>query len=246
MAEKRDRGPHQAKNKPILDSAIFGGGGVEVANPNVSNADERKTVILDEDLEGLEFEDRVWLYWRRNKNFIVLLITLAFVVVVGSNAWKLYVKNSKNALAESFADAETFEERVDFSKANANTPAAGVALLQNADVLYGQGKYKEAAENYKTAADYIKSGVLFGRACLGNAVSLLKAGEAEAGKAALIALSKDYATGAYSAEAAYHLGVLSLVSGDSAAAEAYFEDVQKNPKAGNWAYLAQNYAQRLK
>ena len=246
MAERKDRGPHQAKNKPVLDSSIFGAGSISVQNPDVSAADERKTVILDEDLEGLEFEDKVWLYWRRNKNFIVLLITLAFVFIVGSNAWKLYVRSSKNALAEEFAAASTFDARADFSKANVNTPAAGVALVQNADILFADGKFKEAAENYKTAAGYLKSGVLFGRASLGEAVSLLKGGEAEAGKAALLALSKNYSAGAYSAEAAYHLGVLALSGGDSAAAEAYFEDVQKNPNAGNWAYLAQNYAQRLK
>lgn len=246
MADKRDRGPHQSKNRPMMGSSVFGAGDISVDNPNASVADERKTVILDEDLEGLEFEDRVWLYWRRNKNFVLILVTIAFASILGSNAWRYYVKSKNDALAQGFAAAVSFDAKADFSKANVNTPAAGVALLQNADVLFRDGKFKEAAELYKTSADYLKSGVLFGRASLGNSVSLIKGGDLAGGKAALEALSKNAKAGSYSAEAAYRLGVLSFASGDSAAAGAYFDEVLKNPNAGNWAALAQNYAQRIK
>ena len=62
MSEKFFRkGPQNAaKNKPHIPTDA------ELAS--VPASDERKTVILDEDLEGVDLEDRVWLYWKRNRN----------------------------------------------------------------------------------------------------------------------------------------------------------------------------------
>ena len=56
MSENNFRkGPHASKNKPpVADVEIL-------ADGSVSSAKERKTVVLDEDLEVVEFEDRVWL-----------------------------------------------------------------------------------------------------------------------------------------------------------------------------------------
>jgi len=69
------KGPHAAKNK-VVDLT-------ELA----SASDERKTVVLDEDLEGVEFEDRVWLYWTRNKNFIIASIAMAVAIIVGVQSY---------------------------------------------------------------------------------------------------------------------------------------------------------------
>lgn len=248
MAEKKNRGPHQAKNKPVFAnefSAVTGGSVLKVSDPNAPSADERKTVILDEDFEGLEFEDKAWLYWRRNKNFILSLIVLAFAFVLGSNAWKFYVSSQREAVASEFAAADSFDAKNQFAAANVNTPAAGIALVQNADVLYKEGKFSDAAKLYETAAEYLKGGSLYGRAALGNAMSLLKAGGLEAGKAALESLAANQSAGVYSAEAAYHLGVLAFASGDSAEARRQFALAESNPRAGAWAELARRYQSRM-
>ena len=84
------KGPlNAAKNRPSLPS--------EAELAGVPAADERKTVILDEDLDGVEFEDRVWLYWKRNRNFIVFTITAACAIVIGVQAWKMYRANASES-----------------------------------------------------------------------------------------------------------------------------------------------------
>lgn len=247
MAENKQRGPHQAKNKPteILGSSdsIFGGS-VSVANPNAS-ADERKTVILDSDLEGLEFEDRVWLYWKRNKNFIYLCVAVLFASIILSNGWRMYVNHRNAVLANGFAQATNFDERAAFAKSNSGTSASGAALLQNADELFEAGKFAEAAKCYLDASENLKGTILAGRAKIGEAFSYLKAGDKEKALSVLEATANNLEYSANSAEASYHLGVLAFAQNKSEDAKKYFEAVLSNKDAGRWADLASNYLQRL-
>ncbi len=247
MGENKNRGPHQAKNKPLnygSSDAIFGGS-VSVQDPNAS-ADERKTIILDEDLEGLEFEDRVWLYWKRNKNFIITVIVLAFAIIIGKHAWVSYVESRDNAIATEFAAADTFEARAEFAKNNSGLAAAGAALLENADELFGQGNFAEAAPVYKSAAENLEGEPFYGRALLGEAMSTLKAGKAEDAKKLLEALSANADALSYSAEASYHLGVLLLSEKKVDEAKKAFEAISQNPSAGEqWNMLATSQLNKL-
>ena len=246
MGESKNKGPHQAKNKPVnygSSDAIFGSE-IKIQDPNAS-ADERKTVILDEDLEGLEFEDRVWLFWKRNKNFIITLIVIVFAVIVGKHAWLSYTASRDSALAAEFSAAGTFEAREAFAKSNSGTPAAGVALLENADSLYSEGKFAEAAEVYKSAASSLKGDVFYGRAMLGEAVCVLKSGKAAEAEQLLQKIAADPEALTYSAEAAYHLGALAFSQGKLADAEKYFDLVKSNPSAGQWAFKADIFKSRI-
>ncbi len=155
------RGPHAAKNKQNK--------GAEVADASVSAADERKTVILDEDLEGVEFDDRVWLYWKRNKGFIISTVVSAFAIIIGVQGWKVYSAKRADSLAEAFAAAGV-EGLEKFSEQNPGTTLAGVALLEVADEAYKAGKYGDAVKAYNRAASELGSGILKGRAMLGAAV----------------------------------------------------------------------------
>ncbi|MBR4597428.1 MAG: tetratricopeptide repeat protein [Opitutales bacterium] len=246
MGESKNKGPHQAKNKPAnygTSDAIFGSE-IKIQNPNAS-ADERKTVILDEDLEGLEFEDRVWLFWRRNKNFVITLVALVFAVIIGKHAWLSYKASRDNALASEFSAAATFEGRAAFAKSNSGTSAAGVALLENADALYSEGKFAEAAEIYKSAAAPLKGDIFYGRALLGEAICVLKSGKAAEAEKLLQSLSANPEALSYSAEAAYHLGVLAYSQGKLGDAEKYFASAASNPSAGQWAFKAEIFKDRL-
>lgn len=246
MGENRNRGPHQAKNKPFNNSSsdVIFGESVSVQNPNAS-ADERKTVILDEDLEGLEFEDRVWLYWKRNKTFIVSLIVLAFAVIIGKHAWISYVESRDNSIASGFAAADTFEKRAEFAKDNSGTAAAGAALLENADSLFEADKFAEAADVYKSAAENLGGTPVCGRALLGRAVSVLKSGKTEDAKNLLASVAENSEALSYSAEAAYHLGVLLFAEGKAGEAKKSFESVLQNPNAGQWSALASAQLNRI-
>ena len=109
MSEKFFRkGPQNAaKNKPHIP--------IDEELASVPASDERKTVILDEDLEGVDLEDRVWLYWKRNRNFIIFTIVAAFAIVIGVQGWKMYKASSADTLAAAYAAANTPEKLAEFA-----------------------------------------------------------------------------------------------------------------------------------
>lgn len=235
MSDNRKIGPmNRAKNKPSMTEA-------EKLNSAVSSLDERTTVIVDEDLEGVEFEDRVWLYWRRNKNYIIFGILAAFVIALGVQLWKMSVAASERSLADAFEKASTPEELAAFAAANSGTALAGVALLENADSAYEAGDFAKAAELYNSAKADLSGSILVGRAKLGAAVSVYAGGDAEGGIAALRGVYNDAAiSDAYKAQAGYILGLALKQGGKSDEAKTVFEAVASNPKAGVFASAAQD------
>ena len=169
MSEKFFRkGPQNAaKNKPHIPTDA------ELAS--VPASDERKTVILDEDLEGVDLEDRVWLYWKRNRNFIIFTIVAAFAIVIGVQGWKMYKASSGDTLAAAYAAANTPEKLAEFAKAHSGTTLAGVAQLQNADTAFNAGKFADAQKLYSEAAKNLGEETLAGRAKIGMAMSAISA-----------------------------------------------------------------------
>ncbi len=87
MSDKRKNGPqNRAKNRPAFENSFSAVTGGSVPS-RISDADERKTVILDNELEGLEFEDKVWLFWRRNKNVIIAVVAAIFISAADTRVW---------------------------------------------------------------------------------------------------------------------------------------------------------------
>ena len=221
MSEKFFRkGPQNAaKNKPHIPTDA------ELAS--VPASDERKTVILDEDLEGVDLEDRVWLYWKRNRNFIIFTIVAAFAIVIGVQGWKMYKASSGDTLAAAYAAANTPEKLAEFAKAHSGTTLAGVAQLQNADTAFNAGKF---------AAKNLGEETLAGRAKIGMAMSAISAGDSVKG---MEALEKVYKEGSvYSAQAGYLLGLAKVQNGKVDEAKNLFKEISSNNNNGVFALLA--------
>ena len=219
MSEKFFRkGPQNAaKNKPHIPTDA------ELAS--VPASDERKTVILDEDLEGVDLEDRVWLYWKRNRNFIIFTIVAAFAIVIGVQGWKMYK-----------AAANTPEKLAEFAKAHSGTTLAGVAQLQNADTAFNAGKFADAQKLYSEAAKNLGEETLAGRAKIGMAMSAISAGDSAKG---MEALEKVYKEGSvYSAQAGYLLGLAKVQNGKVDEAKNLFKEISSNNNNGVFALLA--------
>jgi len=241
MSENNFRkGPHSAKNKPTIEEVV------EVTSGAVPASDERKTVILDEDLEGVELEDRVWLYWTRNKNFIITTIAAAFAIVIGVQGWKMYVAQKNAALASAYEAATTTQELNEFAKANSGTELAGVAILQNADSLYQQKNFAEAQKYYVDAQKNLSKSILLGRAKLGQAVSIYAAGDTAKGEAALKSIFEDATIAqSYKAQAGYLLGLAQKQSGKIDEAKATFEKVASEKGDGIFARIAQETLSKM-
>jgi len=227
MADKFFRkGPHAAKNK-IVD--------VET----VPESDERKTVILDEQLDGVEFDDKVWLYWSRNKTSIITTVVLAFAIIIGVQSFKLYKEHSAQTLADAYSAASTPAQLEAFAADNSGTSLAGAAYLQNADAAYSKGDVAAALGLYSKAKKDLSSTVLYGRALLGEALCLYAQDKAKG----LSALESVYAqtsiAGAYKEQAGYLLGVAYKSAGKTDAAKKVLAEVAQSPKAGIFGRLAQ-------
>ncbi len=230
MSEKFFRkGPQNAaKNKPHIPTDA------ELAS--VPASDERKTVILDEDLEGVDLEDRVWLYWKRNRNFIIFTIVAAFAIVIGVQGWKMYKASSGDTLAAAYAAANTPEKLAEFAKAHSGTALAGVAQLQNADTAFNAGKFADAQKLYSEAAKNLGEETLAGRAKIGMAMSAISAGDSAKG---MEALEKVYKEGSvYSAQAGYLLGLAKVQNGKVDEAKNLFKEISSNNNNGVFALLA--------
>lgn len=226
MAEKNFRkGPHAAKNKVIDVEAV-------------PVADERKTVILDEQLDGVEFDDKVWLYWTRNKKSIITSIVLAFAIVIGVQSWKLYKASAETARAQAFSQATTLQQRADFAKEYAGTSLAGVALLQNADTFYSEGKYADAKKAYADAKSGLKTTILYGRAIVGEAMSAYALDKAKGLELLKNAYNDVSVSGVYKAQAGYLLATALKDSGKDAEAKKIFEAVASNAGAGYFSQMA--------
>lgn len=227
MADKIFRkGPHAAKNKVVDVEAV-------------PVSDERKTVILDENLEGVEFDDKVWLYWTRNKKSIIFSVVLAFAIIVGVQSYKLYKQYSAKALSDVYLAAQTSAELENFAKEHAGTNLAGVANLQNADSLYKANNYAQAKLAYSKAAKDLSSTVLYGRALLGEAVCQYALDKTHGIKSLETVYAQQSIEPAYKAQAGYLLGLAYRTQGKSAEARKILESVAQSPQSGYFAYLAQ-------
>ncbi len=226
MAEKNFRkGPHAAKNKVIDVEAV-------------PMADERKTVILDEQLDGVEFDDKVWLYWTRNKKSIITSIVLAFAIVIGVQSWKMYKVSAENAQAKAFTEAATMQQRAEFAKEYAGSSLAGVALLENADALYSEGKFAEAKKAYAEAKSGLSATVLFGRAVIGEAVSAYSLDKSKGLEALKVAYNDVKISGVYKAQAGYLLAIALKDAGKNDDAKKIFEAVANDAKGGYFTQMA--------
>ena len=230
MSEKFFRkGPQNAaKNKPHIPTDA------ELAS--VPASDERKTVILDEDLEGVDLEDRVWLYWKRNRNFIIFTIVAAFAIVIGVQGWKMYKASSGDTLAAAYAPGKKAEKHAVISKTHRRKTLSGVRPLHNSDPAVKAGKFADAQKLYSEAAKNLGEETLAGRAKIGMAMSAISAGDSAKG---MEALEKVYKEGSvYSAQAGYLLGLAKVQNGIVDEAKNLLKVISRINNNGVFALLA--------
>lgn len=223
------KGPHAARNKvSAVDAEV------------VSNADERKTVILDEQLDGVEFDDKVWLYWTRNKKSIITSIVLAFAIIIGVQSWKLYKASQERELAQAYASVSNDKQLAEFAKEYAGTTLAGVALLQSADAAYSDGKFAEAQKLYGDSKAELESTILYGRALLGEATCAYALDKAKGMDLLKIAYNTASLNPVYKAQAGYMLALALKEQNKSDEAKKIFTSVADDAKGGYFAQMARS------
>lgn len=112
--------------------------------------DDRNLVIVDEDFAQADSEDRLWLFWERNRDRIV---GGTIAIVVGLVAWfavQSWIESRAEALRAEYAEIKDDAGRAAFAQAHPGEILAAVALLEVADSLKAAGK--PAVTAYDAAA----------------------------------------------------------------------------------------------
>ena len=193
-----------------------------------------------------DLEERFNDFWKKNGVGIFGGIAVGALIVVGIQLYQYMQEEKEDAIREAFAAAETIEAKASFAEAHPDHQLAALAELQIADARYDTGLYNQAADLYASAAQDFLDPTLATRARLGQGVSLLQAGEMEAGRALLQSVALDNAAlDQTRGEAAYHLAVSYWEAGEREEAVEATNIILQLDSASFWAFRANALRERL-
>ena len=179
-------------------------------------------------------------FWVRNRNFILLVITAALLVLAGREGWAYFAAGREADVQADYAKAGDNADRLAaFADAHAGHALAGIACLRAADDKFTAADYKTAGTYYTKAAASLTNEALLGRARLGAAVSQLAGGDQAGGEAALKVLAADVALfKGVRAEANYDLASLAAAAGRTEDVRKFAEEASRVDENGPWAQRA--------
>ncbi len=211
-----------------------------------SAGDDRNLVLVDEDFQDADFEDRVWLYWQRHGKKTVAIAVLVFLAIIGTIVYVEVGKMRLAALQNEFANAQTTEQKLAFAAANTSDTIAGTAYFAAGNELFSAEKYSEAAEAYGNAARVFsreeKTASMGARAQIAQASALARAKD---GLAPALALLKTLAgtpsaDPLYRGQAMYALAAEALSAGNLAEARLWLNEIERAlPPQNVWRPQAQ-------
>ncbi len=210
------------------------------SNKQPPAGDDRNLVVVDEDFVNADTEDRLWLFWERNKDVIV---KGTFAVVVGILAFLAYFfwnESRREALGEEFTACQDEAARRAFAAAHPGETLAAVAMADVADDLKKAGKLAEAAKAYDEANRLAglagKSpavAALGARARLYSALCGLEIGTAGADKAVAAVADDANAPETLRGFAMLTLANMAVTKGDTAEATKWLNAMDKKLRAGH-------------
>ncbi|MEY3828309.1 MAG: hypothetical protein RL636_10 [Verrucomicrobiota bacterium] len=203
--------------------------------------DDRNLVVVDEDFANADAEDRLWLFWERNKNLIVRGTTVVVLAIIGAIGFHFWQESKREELGLAYVACQDEAARRAFAAAHPGEPLAAVALLEVADDLRRANKLEDAAKTYEAAGKSVVGDAkavkaIATRARLYAALTRHELGQAEA-IAGIVAVAEDNtAPDTLRGYAMYVLANLALTKGDSAEAAKWVNLMDKRLKPNHvWA-----------
>jgi hypothetical protein len=210
------------------------------SNKQPPAGDDRNLVVVDEDFVNADTEDRLWLFWERNKDLIIKGTVGIVVGILAFLAYFFWNESRREALGEEFTACQDEAARRAFAGRHPGEPLAAVALTDVADDLKKAGKFAEAAKAYDEAdrlaglAGQAPAIAALGtRARLYSALCRLEAGEAGADKAIAAVADDVKAPETLRGFAMLTLANLAVAKGDTAEATKWLNAMDKKLRAGH-------------
>lgn len=196
--------------------------------------DDRNLVLVDDDFQEADFEDKVWLFWRRHGKKTIAVAALVFFSVLGVIIYTQSEKMHVAALKNEYATLKTADERRAFAQENLSDPIAGTIFYQLGNERFREGKFAEAAVEYHAAAAVYAGlnkpdfALPRDRAQFAEAVALEKAGQADASQALLKTLAGTLETDdTIRGQAMYNLAVAALAKKDFDTARNWLNEMDR-------------------
>ncbi len=177
--------------------------------------------------------------WKKSKNTLftvlgVIALTVAGVTFYQGQQQDEKAERSLRFMNASDAGASSVDQFLSFAEDYDDT-LGGVAQYRAAALQYADRKFSDSAKNFATAAKRLEGDPLQGRALIGQAVSLIKDGNADAGVAQLLEISsktKLLPTDRF--EANFLLGVQAIGAKDEDGFAKYRDNLAKDEKAASF------------
>lgn len=204
--------------------------------------DDRNLVLVDEDFQDADFEDRVWLFWQRHgKRTIAAGVTL-FLAIIAAIVYVQVGKMRIAALQAEYAATETAEQKLAFAQANESEPIAGTAYFAVGSEFADADKYAEAADAFAAAARVLAGKKEFNamqnRAVVAHAAALARTGTPENISAAKDSLKKLAGTPdadtLYRGQAMYELAASAVASGNLDEARLWINEMDRALESTNF------------
>ncbi|MBQ8445534.1 MAG: hypothetical protein IJX22_04010 [Opitutales bacterium] len=204
--------------------------------------DDRNLVLVDEDFQDADFEDRVWLFWQRHgKRTIAVGVTL-FLAIIAAIVYVQVGKMRIAALQAEYAATETPEQKLAFAKANESEPIAGTAYFAVGTEFANDGKYAEASDAFANAARVFAGKEEFNamqnRAVIASAAALARTGTPENLASAKESLKTLAGTPAadplYRGQAMYELAVSAVAAGNLDEARLWINEMDRSLEPTNF------------
>jgi hypothetical protein len=200
--------------------------------------DDRNLVAADATI-AVSFEDKLHLFWDKNRNAILLLCVGIALVIVGKGIWEYLEREKEIKIGQAYAAATTPEQLKAFAAANPGHALEAVAQIRMADDAYKAGKSAEAVAGYEKAIAVLKDDPLAARAKIGVALAHFQAGKvADATKVLTQLASDEKQFKAVRTEAAYHLTSLAVDAGNATEAQKYVDQLMKIDVSSPWTNRA--------
>jgi len=207
------------------------------SNPTPAG-DDRNLVAVDP-TTATTFEDKVGLFWKNNRNVVIVLCVLVVLALAAKEVWQYFARQKELEVEKAYVAATTPEQLKSFAATHEDYALGGIAHLRMADDAYKAGKSTDAVTEYDKAIAALKSGPLVARAQLGRALAKIQAGKTAEGQADLKKLADDTnQLKAVRTESAYHLTSLAVDAGNATDAQKYVEQLMQLDATSPWTQRA--------
>ncbi|MCR5183835.1 MAG: hypothetical protein K6B46_03950 [Opitutales bacterium] len=192
--------------------------------------DDRNLVLVDKDFEEADFEDKVWLFWRRHGKKVVAAGVAVFLVCFAGIVWTQSRQIHVDGLQADYAALSDDEARLAFAREHIEDPMAGTIFMQQAARLASAKDFVAAAENYESASQVFAAGdaLVRDRARFAAAECFYRAGQAEKAESILKSLAGTLETEeTVRGQAMWTLALLAYSKGDIEGTKAQLAEMDR-------------------